>query len=278
MKRILAFIFFLTGLYLAFQFAVNLMITGHNITYLKEIGNKEYSVNEIYTKGKNIDYYYLTIRTSDKEFVFDIDNTFNKQKNIVENIYLYEQNELTCLYPIFIGGKTTGELECNIDGELYSYFSIKDKYDLEEFINALPNYQKPLISDDARDEYFDLEVYKNNILDKETIVLYNYKNINIISKNKKRDSTFSLVDVPKNKDGILVDKYYILPDYRSLVTHDFIRVVDVLANDYTNVPLKNVLSSNYYINGVVDNILYIFDKSNMVQYSIDPKEKSYQIE
>ena len=278
MKRVIAFIIFLTFAYLVYQFGVNFIKTEHNVNYIKKIGDKEYSINEIYTKDKNVDYYYLVIRTSDKEFVFDIDNTFNKQQEIVENIYLYEKNNLTCMYPIFIGGKTTGALECNIDGKLYSLYSLQSEYDLSEFVNALPNYSKGQVFDKTIDEYYDLSVYKKNIIDKEFITLYNYKNIINVSGRNKSQSNFSDKDVYKNKDGILVDKYYIIPDYKNTGTHSSFKIINVVDNSYNDIQLKDNISSNYYNNGVVDDILYIFDRSNKVQYSINPKDNSYQVE
>ena len=277
MKRIIAFILFLTGIYLIYQVSVNFIKTEHNINYIKKLGDKEYAINEIYNKNKKVDYYYITIKTPDKEFVFDIDNIFNKQKNIVENIYLYEKNELTCLYPIFLGGETA-DLQCNIDGKLYSYLTIKDKYNLSEFIEALPNYNEGLKNNKEFDDYYDLKVYKNNIQDKESIILYNYKNIITLTKALKKEKNFAEKDVYKNKDGILVDKYYILPNYDTTGTHPSFKIIDIKKNDYVNLPLKENISSNYYINGIVDNILYIFDKTNKTQYSINPKENSYEVE
>jgi len=279
MKRIISFILFFAMAYLAFQFGVVFIKNNHNVDYSLKVLDKVFFISESYIKDKNDELYLVTIKVDNKEFIFDIDNRFNKRRNIVKDILVYEEDDLMCIYPIFINNETIGELECNIDGELYSYFSIKDKYNLNPFIITLPKYHEELKNNDKVEKYTDLKIFTNNILDDEHVILYNYKNIINISNFKNHYIVFSLKDVYVNKNGILVGQYYLVPDGNTPGVHSYMTIIDVTAdNNNYELPLRNELSSNYYINGVVDNLLYIFDKSSLIQYSIDPANRSIRIE
>ena len=39
------------------------------------------------------------------------------------------------------------------------------------------------------------------------------------------------------------------------------------------IKLKNKISTDSYINGVVDKKIYLTDKDNLIQYKIDPKKR-----
>ena len=278
MKRVITFAIFLTILYFIFQYGVVFFKTEHVEEYSLKIEDKIYVINESYSKNKVDDFYLLTITVDNKEFVFDIDNSFNKQKNIVKDVKVYEADDLLCIYPIFLNDKVTGELECNIEGKLYSYFSIRDTYNLESFVDTLPGYEKGFVGGTKTESYADLEVYIDNIMPDEHIVLYNYKSIFNITNKGNNHYNFSIKDVYTNKNGILVDKYYLVPDGNVAGIHEYMAVMDVETGSTFELPLRNQLSSNYYINGVVDNVLYIFDKSNLVQYSINPDHRDIRIE
>jgi len=278
MKRIIFFVIFLAIAYLAFQYGVVFLKDNHNIDYSLKLGDKEYFINERFIKNVKDEYYLVTLKVDDKKFVFDVDNNFNKRRNIVLDMMIYENKDLLCIYPIFLNEKTIGNLECNIDGKLYDYFAIKDLYNLKPFIETLPGYAEELENSDKFEQYSDLKIFTKNVLPKERIILYNYKSIANISSEKIQYTDFSIKDVYANKNGILVGKYYVVPDGNTVGVHSYMLILDVTTNTSEKLPLRNELSSNYYINGVVDNKLYIFDKSNLTQYSINPEHNEIRIE
>ena len=86
MKKIISFIFVLGILFLVFQFGVTFFKNKHSIDYSLKVADKKISIHEEYYKDKQVDYYYLELTLDKTKFVFDIDNSFNKQKKIIKKI------------------------------------------------------------------------------------------------------------------------------------------------------------------------------------------------
>ena len=279
MKRIVSFIIMLAVFYFAFQFAVNLLKTSHEITYVIEKDDQSYEINERYIKNSKEDYYLLSVLYEGKEFVFDIDNLFNKQKKIIKDILIYEENDLICMYPVYLQSKTNEEPMCSVSDKIYTYTSLKSVYNLDEYIKSLPNYQvKTVTNSNITRKYYDLEIYYENFSNNERILIYNYKNLINITAKRNIGMVFANKDVYQNKHGILLDKYYIIPNFNEQGTHASFKVMDVAKDISDDIYFKTPISSNFYINGVVDNILYFFDKSNMTQYSLNPANLEYKVE
>ena len=79
-------------------------------------------------------------------------------------------------------------------------------------------------------------------------------------------------DTYVNDLGILVDNYYIIPNYDQKLEFDTIFIFNIKNNRKKTMKLKYKISKDSYINGVVDNKVYIFDKDNLFQYEINPKK------
>jgi hypothetical protein len=64
------------------------------------------------------------------------------------------------------------------------------------------------------------------------------------------------------------------------MTYDFNKfyIIDLTNNKINDLILKEKnIPLDSYINGVVDNKLYLFDKENLLQYEIDPKKKTSKV-
>lgn len=278
MKKIVSFILVLAIIFFCFQFCVTLFKKEHNISYLIKVLDKNFAIHEEYYKDKDIDYYYLEITLDKAKFVFDVDNTFNKQKKIIETIKIYETKDLVCLSPVYIKNNNDPDIVCNLDGDQYSYTSIKEKYNLSEFINSINNFNEDKYLIDNSNETIDRnKVYKGNMYDNENIIMYNYSTLNKISKNKNSIIRFATYDIYNNKLGILIGRYYVLPKFEKKPEYSKILIIDIETENIKEIEIKEKLSTNIYINGVVDNKLYLFDKSNMAQYEIDPIKRHYRI-
>jgi len=278
MKKIISFIFVLAVIFLIFQFSINLFKNEHNISYLIKSSNKELTVHEEYYKDKKVDYYYLEVTLDKVKFVFDIDNTFNKQKKIIENIKIYEKKDLICISPVYIKNNNDPDIICNIDGEQYSYAIIKDKYDLSKFTKSIENFDnEKYLSDDDISSIDQIKVFKGNMYDNENIIMYNYSYLTKISKKNNPIIHFANYDIYNNELGVLIDKYYVLPKYEKKPEYSKLLIIDIETENIKELEIKEKLSTNLYINGVVGNKLYLFDKSNMVQYEIDPIKRLYRI-
>ena len=279
MKRIVKFIIVLGILFLVFQFGINMLKKEHTVDYKLKIGDKKIEVHEEYYRDKSDDYYFFRVTLDKKEFVFDINNLFNKQKKVISDIKIYEDDELTCISPVYIKNNDKADIVCNANNEQYSYTSIMNSYNLEEFTNTLDNFNGSLyeVNNGKESTIRKNLVYKDNMYNKENIIIYNYDELVKINKPSFERLNFSNYDVYQNKLGILIDKYYILPKYENKPLYSAFLIIDLVKENTNTLYFDDALSTNLYINGVVDNKLYFFDKSNLVQYEIDPGKESYRI-
>lgn len=278
MKKIINFILVLGILFLVFQFGITFFKSKHTVDYKLKVNNQEIIVHEEYSKDKKEDYYFFKVTIDDIDFVFDIDNKFNKQKEILSDINIYSKDDLTCISPVYIKNNDDPIITCNIDNLQYSYASIMDQYDLSEFISTIDNFEtsKYEISNKSS-EISRNTVYRDNMEYDENVIIYNYDELVQITKPSYFKINFANYDIYQNNLGILIDKYYILPKYENKPEYTGMLIIDITKQETDTLYFDNSISTNIYINGVVDNKLYIFDKSNLVQYEIDPKKQTYRI-
>jgi len=278
MKKIINFILVLGILFLVFQLGVTFFKNKHSVDYSLKVADKKISIHEEYYKDKQVDYYYLELTVDKTKFVFDTDNSFNKQKKIINDIKVFEDDELICISPVYIKNNNDPEIVCNIGNDQYSYASIKDDYDLEEFIDGIDNFNKGKYETSALSTTINRNtVYKENIYENENILVYEYSNLLKITNNDHFGIHFADYDVYDNELGILIDKYYVLPKYENKPEYSKLLVIDIEKEIVNEIKIEEKLSTNIYINGVVNDKLYIFDRSNLVQYEIDPKKNNYRI-
>ena len=279
MKKIINFIIVLAILFLVFQFGITFFKNKHTVEYNLKVNNEEVKIHEEYYKDKESDYYFFRLNIGDDVFVFDVDNSFNKQKKVISDIRLYKKDELVCISPIYIKNNNDAQIFCNVDNQQYSYTSIKDKYNLNEFIDTLDNFDasKYESNDNTNSSLGNSWVYKDNMYSNEILIIYEYNDLLKITKPSNERIDFADYDIYNNELGILVDKYYILPTFEDRPEYRGFTIINILNEEKEYLYFDNATSTNLYINGVVDNKLYLFDKSNLVQYEIDPEEKTYRI-
>ena len=85
MKRIFTFMFFLAILAIIYQFGVNFFKNGHDLSYDLVENNVEFKVREIYDKDEN-GYYTITLENDNYHFVYEVKDSFNKRKKIIEKL------------------------------------------------------------------------------------------------------------------------------------------------------------------------------------------------
>lgn len=272
MKKEVKIIIIIFIMLILITFIMHLFKSYHKVKY---VINKSINVTEEYVKNKKNDYYLLRVKIKDKDFIFSYKNTFNKKKKILKDIKILDKDKLLCAYPKLIDD-TYLDIECIVNDKLYSYESIKDKYDLKDLINSNSKFNKDKYKDDNNNKksYKDIEVFSNNFYDKENIMVYNYKDLIKINKENATSINFSSFDIYKNNLGALINNYYLIPKYNKKKEIDTYYIIDILKEKKLELDFKKYkLSTNTYINGVVDDKLYLFDKSNINQYEINYKNK-----
>lgn len=280
MKKIFGFIVVLLILILAFQLGIIELKRSHSIEYGIKINDKKFIVNEKYIKKGSNDYYLFEVNIGNNSMVFDVPNKFNKQKKVINSFKMYQEGHLLCISPIYIKNNDESIVVCNINKEQVSISYVKDKtnYNIDDFLKSLDNFNfDKFISSDITSTIGKSNIYKDNMYDDEIIIVYDYKDLVKITKKQNNRISFSNYDVYYNKIGTLIDNYYILPGFLGKPEYSNFLIIDINTGEKEIVKFDKAISTNIYINGIVDNKLYFFDKSNLVQYELNPAKRTYRI-
>ena len=270
-KKILTYVFVIILIVLSMQLVINFLKTEHDVNYTLSVDDENVEISEIYKKAGKLNYYFLNVNYQNINYFFEIDNHFNKQKEIVEKVNIVEFDDYLCMSLDYINNYSSTPI-CSKEGNLYSYLTLQDKYDFSSMIK-----NNPLKDKSETTTYSDITINKDHLLDNEIILIYNYKEIVKVKKDDIKQLNFSSYDDYKNTYGSLIGEYYIIPknnntpEYSTYITYDIVN--DVIKQ--LEIPKK--MSRQLYINGIYENKLYLFDKSNLIQYEIDPYNDKVEI-
>ena len=276
-KKIITFSLLLLFLTLLLEFGINYFKTSHHVEY--DISG--YTVEEDYIKKSGKDYYLIKASKDGKEYIFNAQNEFNKNEKIIKEIISYDTDDISCATIIYTNNSSSTPL-CYKDKILHSYISVENEPGMSEYLKQLNKYAEDKITSSDESYVFAYnEIYKNNLYKNEDIIMYNYKNIIKINGERTMTFDFSNKDVFKNEYGTLVGKYYVIPKMRNNIEFSHYLIVDLEKETVEEIDLaKEVsakISSQMYVNGIYNSNLYIFDKSNLVQYEINPDKGEIKV-
>ena len=276
-KKIITFSLLLLFLTLLLEFGINYFKTSHHVEY--DISG--YTVEEDYIKKSGKDYYLIKVSKDGKEYIFNAQNEFNKNEKIIKEIISYDTDDISCATIIYTNNSSSTPL-CYKDKILHSYISVENEPGMSEYLKQLNKYAEDKITSSDESYVFAYnEIYKNNLYKNEDIIMYNYKNIIKINGERTMTFDFSNKDVFKNEYGTLVGKYYVIPKMRNSIEFSHYLIVDLEKETVEEIDLAREvsakISSQMYVNGIYNSNLYIFDKSNLVQYEINPDKGEIKV-
>jgi len=267
-KSILVFIILL----IIYQLIFGFLKSGHSVEYTIIKDKKEYKINENYAKkGKN-DLYYISINDSDSDYIFTVDNNFNKRKNIVKDIKVYSNNNINCMIVQLLNNKYSEPI-CIKGGINHSYYSVKNELALGDKLDKYTLKYKDKKSDDT-DSNRNIKLYTNHLDDNEYISLYFLKKVYIYHNDEINSFNFSFKDIYRNDYGTVIENYYIIPELSENSTFNKYLVYNMESTNSFSIKLETPISKNSYYNGIHDNELYITDKSSSKQYKLNPFKKA----
>ena len=241
-------------------------INKNTIKYKIKTNDHSYSIIE----KKNKTNYYFEISYNKKVYPLTIFN-LNKGKKQITKIYDYISDEYQCILPIF-GNKALTDIMCYKDDVIYNYQTIKDTDAmLDKYVESIKEYEQYNKKTDSADKFNNTITYYDEINKKVSITTY--KGL-IISKEEVK--LFDR-DVYNNKISTYVDNYYITADYNSNYEFEKFYIVNLSNKEVSTIKSKEPISFDSYIQGIVDNKVYLFDPENEIQYEIDPKNKKITI-
>lgn len=275
MKKIIKLVISIFILILFFELIAFIFKTHHEITYDIKEKNETYKVNEIYKNKK----YYIKIENKTYKYSFEINNTFHKRKKIIKKIYTYNIDKTKCIYPK-TKNKENDEVNiiCSNNKKAYSYLNYQNK--LAPFIKNLqkqgitsPSWQKQSNSTKNIDT---LSAYQKNINENTHILIYKYNGFYSISNKNLETIKLFKNDTYINTLGTNIDRYYIIPNYNQKYDYNQLYVIDMKTNKVKTRDIKQKISKDSYLNGIIDNEIYLFDKDELKQYKISKKGKKIE--
>ena len=215
LKKVISISFLILIFILGFQLFINYLKTEHEINYMIENNYGLFYINESYEKINEKDYYFFDINFNDVNYLFQSDNYFNKQKEVIKDIEVFNSDNISCIALVYIDDEKSSSPLCSQDGVLSSYYKFKDIDGFGDFLKSIPNFWSNISLKNKKNEISDVYINSGYIYDDEVFLIYNYKNIIKFDKDFEELLPFSVYDNYKNTIGILVDKYYLIPKMNS---------------------------------------------------------------
>lgn len=235
--------------------------THHEVEY--EVNG--YKIKEIYRYNKKHSYDFI-IKKGKQEYSYTINKNMNKNKKIIKEIKSYKENNVICIKPTYIKDNDN-ELYCLEDNKQVSTFYLKDNDSYKKIIKKLKinnSVKKSKIK-----EYKKIEISKDNIPENYKVIVWNYKGIYIISNDNIINQKFIDYDLYDNIMKTTTSKYYVLFENTKVSGIKKVHYYDLKKDKYKTLELKKTISKKSYINGVVDDLIYITDIDKMKQYTLD---------
>ena len=272
MKKVSKLIIKIFIIILFFELIAYVFKDSHKVEY--EVKNKtnNFTINETF---KNKKYYFLITNKKNKyTYSFEIDNRFHKKKKIIDKIIEYKTKDKLCIYPVIDKSNETNII-CSKDNNSYAYIYLKNE--VKDFVKDLKDkgYKNNSWKDEnnSQSKLDTLSIYNKNIDEKTYIYIYKYNGF--YTMNRENNDIIKLYkdDHYINTLGTNVDKYYIIPDYDQKHDYKKFYVINMTNNKIKERVYKKEISSDSYINGVLKNEIYLFDKDALKQYKIYRKGK-----
>lgn len=243
-------------------------IVGSNkIDYKLKIKKDKFEISQV----KEADNYYIEIKTKKNIFPIKLKGKYKKNK-LVTDVYYYKDKEYECVIPLI-------KEEVKIDGMCYkgkSLYNISqiDNEKIKKFIDKSKKYSISDFTDNLSNGIKNTTIteYKSNKVSK-SIAVSTYKGL----YNDYEFVDLFIKDVYNNELSLFIDNYYVVADYNSNYTFNKFYLIDLSTNKKIELKTKYDISFDSYIQGVVDNIIYLYDIDNEVQYTVDVENKKVKL-
>jgi hypothetical protein len=280
-------------MYIIGQILYNNLLGGFVINYRIKANDKYYEIKEVYNnryktnnnKDYDINSYYYEILNNDEDemlFSFKLIGDYRGIQNFIKDIKIYNKKDLFCVYPIFKEHNNQLDLLCRVKDKQVNYANLRQTDNqLDEFIEDLkeegyshPAWQKINME---TEKYEQLNIFEQHLLTNQNIIIWHYKGFYNISSKHKRKKDLIKKDVYNNSLAVLTDQYYVVPDYSGAGFFDTIIINNILTSSSIPIESNYQISTDAFLQGVVNNYIYIVDKRNHVQYEVDINQRKISI-
>lgn len=291
MKKMFGIIVVLLIFYVALQAAYSYMAGSQVNTYNLFVNDVKYDITEKYTNKhkdetlnivEQSNYYYEVTLNEKLMFSFKIAGKYIGVKEYLKELIVYKNENYTCAYPIFKDKVENMDVICNSGDKYYLYASLKGKdAGIDTFIGSLKEkgYTHPSwdTTNMETKHIGTFDMYINNIAENQNITLWQYKGFYRLTN--RGENLFSL-DISDRYDPILtsmVNQYFVVPDYKKDSKFDRVFITNLITGKIEPFNLGVTISYDSFVQGVIDNKIYLVDRSSKAQYVIDIYKKETKL-
>ena len=274
MKYLFKTLIVFTVVFFALKFILFMFDTGHNITY--NVGNFKVK-EELENKEKN-NYYFELIHEKFK-INFQINKNYNKAEKVINKIEYKKIDDYQCVLPIFKNGQILTDVMCLKDNNITYAHDLNNKK-IKDYLNTLKKYGYN--TNDYKDNAKAIKlsntqtIYEDNFLENHYIAMETYKGLNLFNGKKSNVQIFDN-DVYTKPISYFTDKYYIVADYTAEYTFKMFHVINIINGNQIDIRSYDDISFDSYIQGAVNDDIYLFDKDASKQYKISIKNESVEL-
>lgn len=259
MKYLFKQLIFVVIAFLILKSIFYILDNNHETEY--NIGNFDVKEKFEIKDGKHI--YTYNLKNEDFEITFDVDKNFNKSEKTIEDIKYFEDEK--CILPIFKNGEIIYDVMCKNDDTVYFAYDLTQKIPVKN----VERYKSDHFLDNASAQNYEANrVYKSNIPENHYLFVENYKGIVLINNEVSTIKLFDN-DIYKKELSTVVGKYYLVANYNDELTFKSFYLVNLINGKQKEIRSVNPISFDSYIQGVVNDDVYLYDLDNKVQYKID---------
>lgn len=174
-------------------------------------------------------------------------------------------------------GKAVSDMMCYKEHRYYFYNSIVgEEKDLDDFVESLDSdvYDAHDWQDQTGEpkEDGDITLYPKNAIDNHYFMVTNLKGVYQIDNEVSNIQIFDR-DIYERTLSSFVSNYYVTADYSENQRFRTFYIVDMITGKVEETKAPNYVSFDSYIQGIVDDKIYLYDRDNEKQYVINPKKK-----
>ena len=243
----------------------------HTVKY--KISNYDVKEHFYLSKGH---YYDMIITNKKKKYIYTINEDLGKDKKIITDIKEYKSNDLTCIVPVY-KENITNNFYCLLNKQQVSanYLYDTNNSDFKKIYKKAKKHNIKLSQNNkSKKNYKNLVVYQKNISKDHFYFIWNYKGIYVVSKDEIKYKKFIDYDIYDNVMDCVVDDYYVLFDNSSVNGIEDVYYYDINKDKLDKFELKTKLTKNSYINGIIDNSIYVTDRKQKKEYAVKIKDKT----
>jgi hypothetical protein len=268
-KKLFLVIFLLVLVYVGYR----ILYKEHEVSYKID----KYNIKEHFYIDNN--HHYDLIITKNKEnYTYTLDKNLSKEKRIIKNIKTFKSNNLVCIVPIY-KKDIDKNVYCNLDNQEVSIDYLLKTYnnDFKTIKKKIKKYKiKYPSTNTTYTKYKKNTVFQKNILDDYNIYIWNYKGVLELNNKELKYQKVLNYDLYDNVMAVAMDRYYVIFENTNVNGIENIYYYDSRSNKLNTFKLKEKLNKDSYINGVVDNTIYVTDRKSKKEYKINVSKKSIE--